>query len=129
MYLSADSPTRSLRYTPYNGDKLILVGGDSHKTGHGPDTMKHYDALEVFAEEVLGITDYPYRWSAQDLYTLDKVPYIGPITSKQKNIFVATGYRKWGMTNGAAVRHADKGSDNGKRQPLCRPVYSIKIPG
>lgn len=103
MYYSADSPTRSLRYTPYNGDKLILVSGDSHKTGHGPDTMKHYEALEVFAEEVLGITDYPYRWSAQDLYTLDKVPYIGPITSKQKNIFVATGYRKWGMTNGTAA--------------------------
>jgi glycine/D-amino acid oxidase-like deaminating enzyme/nitrite reductase/ring-hydroxylating ferredoxin subunit len=103
MYYSADSPTRSLRYTPYNGDKLILVSGDSHKTGHGPDTMKHYQALESFAEDVLGITDYPYRWSTQDLYTLDKVPYIGPITAKEKNIFIATGYRKWGMTNSTAA--------------------------
>lgn len=102
MYYSADSPTRSLRYTPYNGEKLILVSGDSHKTGHGIDTMQHYEALESFAEEVLGITEFPYRWSAQDLYTLDKVPYIGPITSKNKNIFVATGFRKWGMTNSTA---------------------------
>ncbi|MBU8880466.1 FAD-dependent oxidoreductase [Bacillus sp. FJAT-29790] len=103
MYISADEPTRSLRYTPYNGEKLILVGGESHKTGQGIDTIKHYEALENFAEKVFGITDFPYRWSAQDLITLDKVAYIGPITSKRSNILVATGYRKWGMTNGTAA--------------------------
>ncbi|MDQ0271495.1 FAD-dependent oxidoreductase [Cytobacillus purgationiresistens] len=103
MYYSADQPKRSLRFTPYNGEKLILVSGEGHKTGKGIDTLKHYRALEEFASETLGITDYPYRWSAQDLTTLDDVPYIGPITSKQNNIFVATGFRKWGMTNGTAA--------------------------
>ncbi|MBS4192121.1 FAD-dependent oxidoreductase [Bacillus sp. FJAT-49705] len=100
MYYSADEPTRSLRYTPFNDEKLILVGGEGHKTGQGIDMMKHYEALEGFAEEVLGINEFPYRWSAQDLVTLDKVPYIGPITSTNQNILVATGFRKWGMTNG-----------------------------
>ncbi|MFE8697277.1 FAD-dependent oxidoreductase [Cytobacillus sp. FJAT-53684] len=103
MYISADNPTRSLRYTPYNGEKLILVGGESHKPGQGMDMMKHYEALEAFTEEVLGITEFPYRWSTQDLITSDKVPYIGPITSKKSNIYVATGYRKWGMTNGTTA--------------------------
>ncbi|MBM7703855.1 FAD-dependent oxidoreductase [Metabacillus iocasae] len=103
MYLSAEQPTRSLRYTEINGEKLILVGGDSHKTGQGINTMEHYQALQHFAEQTLGIKEYLYRWSAQDLYTLDKVPYIGPITPKKENIYVATGYRKWGMTNGTAA--------------------------
>ncbi|MEX3712694.1 FAD-dependent oxidoreductase [Cytobacillus horneckiae] len=103
MYYSADDPKRSLRYTPYNGEKLILVSGEGHKTGKGIDTLKHYKALEDFAANVLGISEYPYRWSAQDLTTLDKVPYIGPITSNQNNIFVATGFRKWGMTNGTTA--------------------------
>ncbi len=103
MYYSADTPTRSLRYTPYNGDKLVLVGGEGHKTGQGINMIKHYVALEDFAEKVLNITDFPYRWSAQDLITLDKVPYIGPITANRPSILVATGYRKWGMTNGTAA--------------------------
>ena len=40
-----------------------------------------------------------YRWSAQDLYTLDKMPYIGHITENSPRILIATGYRKRGMTN------------------------------
>lgn len=103
MYISADKPTRSLRSTPIDGGTLWIIGGDNHKTGQGLDTITHYEALETFAEELFGITDYLYRWSAQDLVTLDKLPYIGPITDDKKNIFVATGYKKWGMTTGIAA--------------------------
>lgn len=103
MYISADSPTRSLRSTPYNGEQLVLVSGEGHKAGQGIDTMQHYLALEQFADEVLGIEEYKYRWSAQDMYTLDKVPYIGPITDNQQQVMIATGYHKWGMTNGTAA--------------------------
>ncbi|MCL6571159.1 MAG: FAD-dependent oxidoreductase [Bacillus sp. (in: Bacteria)] len=105
MYISADSPTRSIRYTPFNGEKLLILGGENHKTGQGIDTMKHYQALESFAEEVFGIKEYDYRWSAQDLVTLDKVPYIGPLTSERDHILVATGYKKWGMTTGILAGH------------------------
>ncbi|WP_349408938.1 FAD-dependent oxidoreductase [Pseudalkalibacillus sp. SCS-8] len=98
MYLSVDKPTRSLRDTVINGEKYILVGGESHKTGQGINTIKHYEALEEWAAETLGIKEVPYRWSTQDLITIDNLPYIGRISSKYDNIFVATGYRKWGMT-------------------------------
>ncbi|OIJ18108.1 (2Fe-2S)-binding protein [Anaerobacillus alkalidiazotrophicus] len=99
MYLSLDTPKRSVR----SMNNLLLLGGESHKTGHGVNTMRHYEALATFGENILGVTDIEYRWSTQDLYTLDKVPYIGTITSNNKNIFIATGYRKWGMTNGTAA--------------------------
>ncbi|MEH7084021.1 FAD-dependent oxidoreductase [Neobacillus drentensis] len=100
MYISADSPTRSIRYTPLNGENLIIIGGENHKTGQGIDTIAHFENLEAFAEEVFGIKEYDYRWSAQDLVTLDKLPYIGPITSEREHILVATGFKKWGMTTG-----------------------------
>ncbi|RUL55595.1 FAD-dependent oxidoreductase [Lysinibacillus antri] len=103
MYISADQPTRSLRSTSINNEEMILIGGESHKTGQGMDTMEHYKALETFGEQVFGLEEIAYRWSAQDLVTLDKIPYIGEITSGQRNILVATGYRKWGMTNGTAA--------------------------
>lgn len=100
MYISADNPPRSIRYTPIDGEKLIIVGGEEHKTGQGINTIKHFEALEAFAEEVFGIKEYAYRWSAQDLVTLDKVPYIGRLTEERKNVLVATGFKKWGMTTG-----------------------------
>lgn len=104
MYISADNPTRSLRYTMMNGEKLVLIGGESHKTGQGICTIKHYEALQTFGEETLGIKEILYRWSAQDLITLDKIPYIGPRSAADSpNIFVATGYRKWGMTHGTVA--------------------------
>lgn len=105
MYISADDPPRSIRYTPIDGEKLIIVGGEKHKTGQGEDTMKHFEALEAFAEEVFGIKEYAYRWSAQDLITLDKVPYIGPITEDRLNVLIATGFKKWGMTTGIFAGH------------------------
>ncbi len=99
MYLSADQPTHSLRSVTVDGEEIVLVSGEGHKTGHEKDTLKHYEALERFAKETIGVEQFLYRWSAQDLTTLDKVPYIGRIKSNDSSIYVATGFRKWGMTS------------------------------
>ncbi|CAM4153986.1 (2Fe-2S)-binding protein [Bacillus manliponensis] len=103
MYISADEPKRSLRSATINGEEMVLITGESHKTGQGEDTTKHYEALKMFGRQLLEIEHISYRWSAQDLITLDKIPYIGEITSNQNNVLIATGYRKWGMTNGTAA--------------------------
>lgn len=105
MYISADSPSRSIRSTPIDGGNLLILGGENHKTGQGVDTLSHYVALETFAKDVFDLSEYHYRWSAQDLVTLDKVPYIGPITRDKEHILVATGYKKWGMTSGILAAH------------------------
>ncbi|WP_199426088.1 FAD-dependent oxidoreductase [Thermaerobacillus caldiproteolyticus] len=103
MYLSADNPKRSIRYATMGDEKLILIGGENHKTGQGVPTIQHYEALQSFASQLFTVSAFPYRWSAQDLTTLDKVPYIGNMTANTPNIYVATGYRKWGMTNGTVA--------------------------
>lgn len=100
MYISAEDPKRSLRYTAINGEKILLAGGDHHNTGQDSNTMAHYEALRDFVEQNYGINEIMYRWSTQDLTTLDDVPYIGPIAQGKPNVFVATGYKKWGMTTG-----------------------------
>lgn len=99
MYLSAGSPNRSLRQVTINGEKYVLLAGENHKTGQGISTILHYEALAEYGKQYLGVKEIAYRWSAQDLTTLDKVPYIGRLTKNKGNIFVATGFRKWGMTN------------------------------
>lgn len=99
MYLSASEPTRSLRSVEWEGRNLVIVGGENHKTGQGICTISHYENLELFAGNLLGIKSIPFRWSAQDLVTLDRVPYIGKISDKEE-IYIATGFGKWGMTSG-----------------------------
>ncbi|KGE20313.1 FAD-dependent oxidoreductase [Paenibacillus wynnii] len=98
MYLSASQPTRSLRAVEWEGKNLVLIGGETHKTGKGICTFGHYENLEKFAGHTLGIKSIPYRWSTQDLITLDRVPYIGRI-SEDEEIYIATGYKSWGMTS------------------------------
>jgi glycine/D-amino acid oxidase-like deaminating enzyme/nitrite reductase/ring-hydroxylating ferredoxin subunit len=104
MYISADSPTRSLR--PYgSGSKPgVIVGGESHKVGQDPDPEEHYQALEGWARERLsGFQEVEYRWSAQDYVSVDGMPFVGRLSDDHEHVFVATGFRKWGMTNGTAA--------------------------
>src|SRR4029078_13366858 len=41
-----------------------------------------------------------YRWSAQDYMPADGVPFLGQLDAESQRIFVATGFGKWGMSNG-----------------------------
>jgi glycine/D-amino acid oxidase-like deaminating enzyme/nitrite reductase/ring-hydroxylating ferredoxin subunit len=115
MYINAESPTRSIRTTAINGEDLWLIGGENHKTGQGKSTIEHYNALHDFAKKYISINEFSYRWSAQDLTSIDKLPYIGLMTKSEENMFVATGYHKWGMSNGtiAAKVISDLIMDNG----------------
>ncbi len=100
MYINAGSPTRSLRSTP---DGWIIVGGEGHKVGRDADTRQRYRALENWAATRLPISEVAYRWSAQDYETVDGLPYVGLASPGSRRTFVATGFRKWGMTNGTAA--------------------------
>lgn len=87
----------------YKDGQMIIIGGEEHKTAHGGDMVKHYDNLIKFAEKNFNIEKFLYRWSTQDYITIDGVPYVGNLTSTSENIYVATGYGEWGMTNGTAA--------------------------
>ncbi|HUR86095.1 MAG TPA: FAD-dependent oxidoreductase [Solirubrobacteraceae bacterium] len=103
MFISADSPVRSVRAVPVDGEELLLVGGESHRTGTGGDTGERYERLEAFAREHWDVRSVEYRWSAQDNTTLDGMPYVGPINPREDRILMATGFAKWGMTGGTAA--------------------------
>ncbi|WP_055669496.1 FAD-dependent oxidoreductase [Desnuesiella massiliensis] len=103
MFINAEEPGRSLRPQVHEDRQIVLVGGEGHKTGHGGSTLQHYINLKNFAESTFNVNSFLYLWSTQDYITLDLVPYVGYITSSTENMYVATGYGKWGMTNGTAA--------------------------
>jgi glycine/D-amino acid oxidase-like deaminating enzyme/nitrite reductase/ring-hydroxylating ferredoxin subunit len=91
------------RSQKYRNEQMIIVGGQDHKTAHGGDMMKHYDNLMKYAQENFDVEKFLYRWSTQDYLTIDGIPYVGNLTASSENIYVATGYGEWGMTNGTAA--------------------------
>jgi hypothetical protein len=99
MYINAEDPSRSLRGLNNDSDELVLIAGESHKTGQGKDLNNHYRALAEFAGDIFTIDDIPYRWSAQDCMTLDGIPYIGNYAPDTPDLYIATGFQKWGMTS------------------------------
>lgn len=99
MFINAENPTRSLRSQSFEDKEIVLVGGEHHKPGHGKSTVVHYENLRDFANGTFQVEDILYRWSTQDCMTLDGIPYVGQLASTTPNIYVATGFGKWGMTN------------------------------
>ncbi|HTJ75826.1 MAG TPA: FAD-dependent oxidoreductase [Acidimicrobiales bacterium] len=116
MYLSVDSPTRSVRSARMDGEEVVVLGGEGHKVGQDPDTRARYTALEDWARANFPIRSVDYRWSAQDYVTVDHVPFVGPASPGRDRVLVATGFKKWGMSNGSAagIMLADRiaGRDN-----------------
>ena len=103
MFISSDSPTRTVRAVPVDGEELLIVGGEGHRTGTGGDTAERYRRLEAFAREHWNVRSVEHRWSAQDNTTLDGLPYVGALTPTADRVFMATGFAKWGMTGGTAA--------------------------
>ena len=103
MYLSADEPTRSVRSADHDGEALLLIGGGGHVVGRRRDTLGEYEALRQFAVEHFEVTAVRRRWSAHDYSSIDLLPFVGPCWSPFGRIMVATGFSKWGMTNGTAA--------------------------
>jgi glycine/D-amino acid oxidase-like deaminating enzyme len=97
MYLSTESPAHSIRA---HGDWL-LVGGESHKTGQA-DAAERYERLGAWARERFGL-EPELRWATQDQMPVDGVPYVGRHDPISHDVWVATGFKKWGLAMGTAA--------------------------
>ncbi len=103
MFLAADSPSRSVRYAPTADGEVLMVGGAGHPVGREKAPSEALDELTEWTALHYPGAVQTHFWSAQDYSPVDELPYVGPILPGVENISVATGFDKWGMTNGAAA--------------------------
>lgn len=96
MYIDEEEHGLSFR----NYGDLLLLGGGGHRTGKDGG---NYEELRKFARKYYPQAKEKYYWAAQDCMTLDGVPYVGHYSAQTKNMFVATGFNKWGMTSSMAA--------------------------
>ncbi|WP_444659719.1 FAD-dependent oxidoreductase [Caproiciproducens sp. R2] len=97
MYIDADPDGYSFRTC----GEYVLLGGAGHRTGKHPGTGC-YEKLRSAAKQFFPQSEEVCHWSAQDCVTWDNLPYIGRYASSTPNLYVATGFQKWGMTTSMA---------------------------
>lgn len=95
--INNDKATESYRYA--SGDKnYLLFASQTFKTSN------HFDQ-EKMAQEVSDTVlqkfqkKEEYLWHTHDVMTNDSLPLIGPINKSNPNLYIITGFNKWGMTN------------------------------
>ena len=98
MYINVKEPFYSFRTAKYNGEQILLICGSDHKTGEPITNDGKYKELEKKAKELYPDAQILFRWNTRDCIGLDKVPYIGEFSNIMKNVYVGTGFKKWGMT-------------------------------
>ena len=92
MYVDMDE--KGLSFRSY--DDVLLLGGGGHRTGKKGG---NYTELKNFAECYYNDSDIVCSWAAQDCMSLDGIPYIGRYSKQTPDLYVATGFNKWGMTS------------------------------
>lgn len=95
MYV--DEADKGLSFRSY-GDLLLLGGGD-HRTGKNGG---NWAELRSFAKHQYPSSEEKYQWSAQDCMSLDSIPYIGKYSKNTPDLYVISGFNKWGMTSAMA---------------------------
>jgi glycine/D-amino acid oxidase-like deaminating enzyme len=118
MYINNGRPGRSILPIELNSERWLLIGGEGHFAGLSGPAKGHYDALEKFGRTHFGLQDVEYRWSTWDYVAYDKLPLVGKAYPFSKNVYTATGMRKWGMTNGTVAAMVLRDILTGTRNPL-----------
>lgn len=96
------------RYKDY-----LILGGASGRTGSNEEGGS-YDKLRELAKKLYPNATEEYHWSAQDCITSDGIPFIGVYSKELPNVYVATGFNKWGMTSSMVSAIIISGLINGK---------------
>ena len=99
MFIQSCEPVISFRTAKYNEKELLIVAGSGHKTGQPNSKIEdNFINLENYIKKYYPNSKIMFKWSTEDCITLDKIPYIGKFSNLLSNMYVATGFKKWGMS-------------------------------
>ena len=122
MFLSSGSPVRSIRDAPVTGGRRLLVGGSGHPVGRADSETDHLDDLREWTERYFPGAVETHAWSAQDYQSHDGIPYVGLLPRGGGRVYLATGFDKWGMTNGVAAARNISAQILGEKPTWARPL-------
>lgn len=112
MYL--DVQENGLSFRSHNGQ--LILGGGGHRTGKQGG---NWQELEQFSQIHYPGATITHRWATQDCMSLDGIPYIGQYSPRTPNLYVATGFNKWGMTTSMVAAQLLADLVQGKENPYA----------
>jgi len=118
MYVSAEH-TRSLRGAPY-GDRRLLIATGAPFTPGDQGAPERLADLTSWLTDRFPVDDVAFTWAAQDNFSGDRLPFIGPLHPGAKHAWVATGFGGWGMTNGVLAGLLLRDILDGRTPPWAR---------
>ncbi len=124
MYLEDTEDGLSFR----NYKNYLLIGGGDHRTGQNGGG---YKVLENFCTNNFPQATIDYRFATQDCISLDSIPYIGKYSDFSEDIYVATGFNKWGMTSSMVAAEILSDIITGVKNPYAdvfSPTRSVLHP-
>lgn len=98
MFVGIEEKENTYRIQHDTHGDLLIVGGKDHNSGKNVQATA-YKELEKDVSQLFTVRSVEYVWAAHDMVPVDDIPYIGE-TSPKSNIFMTTGFAKWGMTKG-----------------------------
>jgi len=124
MFISADAPTHSFRTDrSVDGTTRLIAVGSSYPTGDTQAEADGFGELEDFLRRHFGIESAGWRWTNEDLRSIDGLPFIGPATSSAEHLHVATGFNAWGITNGTVAGRLIADRILGRENP-CEALFN-----
>ncbi len=99
MYINPYKPILSFRTSSFDNKNILIIAGLDHKTGFSPNFQNPYEHLFSIAKKHFPNAELLYKWNTEDCISLDKIPYIGSYSNNFSDVYVATGFNKWGMTS------------------------------
>ena len=128
MYVDASLRGLSFR----TSGNLLLLGGGGHRTGkQGGNWIELTEFAKTYYHGAVEVA----RWSTQDCISLDGIPYIGQYARNTPNLYTATGFNKWGMTNAMVAatilrdmvleKHNDFAGVFAPNRPILHPQLGI----
>lgn len=116
LYVDENEKGMSFR----NYEDLLFVGGGDHRTGKKGGAWQE---LLDFADKYYPCSQKVSRFATQDCMSLDGIPYIGKYSACTHELYVATGFNKWGMTSSMAAAMMLCDMVRGKESPYAK-VFS-----
>ncbi|MFC6326869.1 FAD-dependent oxidoreductase [Microbacterium koreense] len=107
LFLSVDGPTRSIRSVTDqdgpSGSARLIVGGNGHPVGRGDSEQRHVAEIVAWTRARYPEAETVACWSAQDYESHDLIPFVGVMPRTLGRVRFATGFGKWGLSNGPAA--------------------------
>lgn len=118
MYISPDKDHYSILPVRSGDEQYIFIGGE----GHLPGTRRSEPRLQKladYASQWFDMKNIEYKWGAMDYTAYDKLPLIGKLYPWSKNMYTATGFKKWGLSSSMVAAIIIRDLLDGRTTPVA----------